>query len=71
MEIDSDEGCGTATGGEELQMSEPLVNLSGPGSVLILWAQSVLVTPDLVWAEAAPRKVVITARSREVMVIIL
>ena len=44
MEIDSDEGCGTATGGEELQMSEPLVNLSGPGSVLILWAPSVPVS---------------------------
>ena len=52
-------------------MSEPLVNLSGPGSVLILWAPSVLVTPDLVSAEAAPRKVVITAPSIEVMVIIL
>ena len=51
MEIDSHEGCGTATGGggivsirgEVLQMSELLVNLSGPGSVLILWAPSVLV----------------------------
>ena len=44
MEIDSDEGCGTATGGEELQMSESLVYLSGPGSVLILWAPSVPVS---------------------------
>ena len=52
MEIDSHEGCGTATGGgggivsirgEVLQMSELLVNLSGPGSVLILWAPFVLV----------------------------
>ena len=57
--------------GEVLQMSEPLVNLSGPGSVFCVDSLGPVCPSYCTDLVSAARKVVITARSIEVMVIIL